>query len=202
MSNNFQQLLIATGNKGKLAEFQRLLVDVDIEVVGLDRFPEIVEVDESGDTFAENARLKATGYAVQTGMVALADDSGLEVHSLECRPGVHSARYLGDVSFEYRMQSIVNELSASDLDRSARFVCSIAVAHPDGIIVEQVEGLCNGTITDIARGTNGFGYDPIFVPNGYEYTFGELSDEIKNEISHRSAALRKIIPKIRGFTAY
>lgn len=201
MSKRFQHLLIATGNRGKLAEFRRLIAVDKIEVVGLDEF-NVQEVEETGATFAENARLKAAGYAMQTGLVALADDSGLEVNELDGRPGVHSARYLGDVSFETRMESILHELAEKDADRSARFVCSIALATPAGDIFEQVEGVCEGKIAFAASGTNGFGYDPIFVPNGYELTFGELSNEIKNEISHRSAALSKIIPKIRGFRGF
>ncbi|HMT09514.1 MAG TPA: RdgB/HAM1 family non-canonical purine NTP pyrophosphatase [Pyrinomonadaceae bacterium] len=202
MSKHFQQLLIATGNAGKLAEFRRMLDGDNINIIGLDEFPDIVDVEETGATFAENAVLKAIGYAQQTGIAALADDSGLEVHSIGGRPGVHSARYLGDVSFEDRMESILIELAADGLDRSARFVSSIAIALPDGNIIEQVDGVCSGKIAAAQRGTNGFGYDPIFVPDGHELTFGELSDEIKDEISHRSDALRKIIPKIRGFTAY
>lgn len=201
MSERFQHLLIATGNKGKLAEFRRSIAFDEIEIVGLDEF-HVEEVEETGATFAENARLKAAGYAMQTGLVALADDSGLEVNALGGMPGVHSARYLGDVSFETRMDSILQELAVNNADRSARFVCSIAVATPTGNIIEQVEGICEGKIAPAAKGKNGFGYDPIFVPDGHKLTFGELSDEIKIEISHRSAALSKIIPKIRGFKAF
>jgi XTP/dITP diphosphohydrolase len=201
MSSLRKQLLVATGNAGKLSEYRRLLADSNIEVIGLHEFENIAEVEESGASFDENARLKAIGYARQTAKYALADDSGLEVAALDGRPGVHSARYLGEVTFEYRMDNIISELSSNNLARDARFVCSIAIADPDGNICEQVEGICAGEISKSRRGSNGFGYDPIFIPNGSDQTFGELCDDIKNEISHRSIALNKIIPKIRGILA-
>ena len=201
MSSLRKQLLIATGNAGKLSEYRRLLADSSIEVIGLHEFENIAEVEESGASFDENARLKAIGYARQTGKFALADDSGLEVASLDGRPGAHSARYLGEVTFEYRMDNIISELSSNNLARDARFVCSIAIADHDGNICEQVEGICIGEISKARRGSNGFGYDPIFIPNGCDQTFGELCDDVKNEISHRSIALNKIIPKIRGILA-
>ncbi len=199
MSQDVKQLLVATGNAGKLAEFRQLLSVDKIDIVGLDSFANIIEVEENGATFAENSRLKAIGYAGQTGMTALADDSGLEIDALDGRPGVHSARYLGDVTFDFRMENILMELAANGVERNARFVCCISIADPSGKIVAQEEGICEGVIAYKPRGNNGFGYDPIFIPNGFENTFGELNDAIKNENSHRSVAISKIIPKIRGF---
>lgn len=199
MSRQVKQLLVATGNAGKLAEFRNLLGGDGFEIVGLDSFANITEVEENGTTFAENSRLKAISYASQTGMIAIADDSGLEIEALGGRPGVHSARYLGDVTFDLRMESILSDLAAKGVERNARFVCCISIADPSGKIVAQEDGICEGVIAYEKRGNNGFGYDPIFIPNGFENTFGELNDAIKNKISHRSVAISKIIPKIRGF---
>ncbi len=199
MSQDVKQLLVATGNAGKLAEFRQLLSGDRIEIVGLEAFADTVEVEETGTTFAENSLLKAVGYAKQTGMIAIADDSGLEIDALDGRPGVHSARYLGDVTFGFRMENILLELDANGIERNARFVCCISIADPSGNIVAQEDGICEGVISYEPRGNNGFGYDPIFIPNGFENTFGELNDAIKNKISHRSVAISKIIPKIRGF---
>ena len=162
----------------------------------------MIEVDEVGTTFDENAILKAVGYAKQSGLLTLADDSGLEVDVLGGRPGVLSARYGGDISFAQRMELLLDELGESADHRYARFVCSIALATPDGTVVARESGFCNGKIAFRPKGNNGFGYDPIFIPDGYETTFGELDDVIKASFSHRTAAFRKIIPKLRGFIAH
>lgn len=201
MSQNYPQLLIATGNKGKLVEFRAVFGVEHIDLVSLSDIENVSEVDETGQTFDENARLKAVGYAKQSGKLTLADDSGLEIAALDGRPGVLSARYGGEISFAERMAIILSELGETNTDRSARFVCSIALSSPDGTIVAQDKGVCEGRIALRPHGTNGFGYDPIFIPNGFELTFGELNDNIKLSISHRTAAFNKIIPKIRGFLA-
>jgi XTP/dITP diphosphohydrolase len=185
------ELLVATRNKGKLAELQSLLASLPLRLRSLAEFPEIPDVVETGKTFVENAALKAQSYAVQTNLWALADDSGLEVDALEGAPGVYSARYGGEgLTDAERVERLLDALSLSgNADRRARFVCVIAVADPRGEVVNLSTGRCEGAIAHAPRGTNGFGYDPVFVPEGYEQTFGELPSEIKETISHRARAL-------------
>lgn len=197
------RLLIATKNPGKVEELSTLLSDAAVDVMALTDFPDIREVEETGRTFTENAQLKAAGYAAQTGLTALADDSGLEVLALGGRPGVLSARYGPEGSgFDEKMRQILHELAkAGGEDRRARFVCSMSIADARGEILATADGLCNGRIADAPRGTGGFGYDPIFIPDGFDRTFGELSSEIKQEISHRALAFREIIPFLRLFLA-
>ena len=202
MSQLLPKLLIATGNPGKLKEFREMFSAKSISLVSLDDVGNFVEVEETGNTFAENARLKASGYAKQSGLFTLADDSGLEIDFLDGRPGVVSARYAGEVSFARRMEILLGELGDLTSERTARFACSIALASSAGTILAQESGTCEGTIAFQPRGKNGFGYDPIFIPDGYDLTFGELDDQIKIKLSHRSDAFCKIIPKIRGFIVY
>lgn len=196
-----QKLLIATNNKGKVVELRDLLAELDVEVLGLAEFADVVEVAETGLTFAENAALKASGYARQTGNIALADDSGLVVDALDGRPGVLSARYGGDeMPFSGKMSLLLDEISSAEgTDRTARFVCSIAIADSDGSILFSAEGKCEGRIADSPRGSGGFGYDPLFIPDGFDHTFGELELAIKQSISHRSKAFQQIIPFLRDF---
>ncbi len=203
MTNKRNKLLIATHNEGKLLELTEMLNGLPIEIVSLKDFPNVVEVAESGSTFGENARLKAAGYALQAGMAAIADDSGLEIAALGGRPGVFSARYGGsETGFDEKMALILDELAAADdRSRQARFVCSIAIADPGGVILHQSEGICVGAIAFEPRGIEGFGYDPLFVPNGYKRSFAELPAAVKREISHRSRAFRLIIPFLRDFMA-
>lgn len=187
------ELLIATRNAGKILELQSLLTSLpQLRLRSLAEFPEIPDVDETGATFVENATLKARGYARQTHLWSLADDSGLEVDALGGAPGVYSARYAGeDASDADRIERLLDALSQSgDANRRARFVCVIAISDPQGEIANLSTGICEGTIAHAPRGTNGFGYDPVFVPIGYEQTFGELSIEIKEKISHRARALK------------
>ena len=195
------KLLLATKNKGKIAELRSLLAELPYEIEGLDSFDDSFEIDETGSTFAENARLKAIGYARHFGMYAIADDSGLEVAVLDGRPGVHSARYGGESSnYMEKINMLLDEIEAADRsDRSARFVSHIAFASSEGRILFEAEGICNGTIAYEPKGTNGFGYDPIFVPHGYQNSFGELSDEVKQNISHRARATAKIMRYLRDF---
>jgi XTP/dITP diphosphohydrolase len=196
-------LLIATRNQGKLAEFKGLLSGIALEFVSSDDRPDTTDVAETGRTFSENARLKASGYALQTGLYSLADDSGLEVEALGGRPGVLSARYGGEgTSFSEKITMLLGELEKTDdAARRARFVCSLAIADPAGEIIFTADGICSGKIAFAPRGTGGFGYDPIFVPDGYDETFGDLSSAVKQEISHRARAFRQIIPFLRGFIA-
>lgn len=200
MLNSSSRLVLATSNRGKLVELRRMLETVPVIILGLDDFGLIAEVAETGATFTENAVLKAMGYAQQIGLPTLADDSGLEVEALEGRPGVHSARYGGDKSFAEKMDLVLDELAiAGGTNRRARFVSSIAIADASGKILRTVEDECTGIIAEQPRGNGGFGYDPIFIPDGFSLTFGELSDSIKGQISHRARAFSKIMPYLRDF---
>ena len=186
------ELLIATSNAGKIREFQSLLAALPLRLRSLSEFPAAAEIDETGASFAENATLKAKAHAEQTKLWTLADDSGLEVEALGGAPGVLSARYAGkDASDAERVARLLSELSrAGDRRRTARFVCAIAVADAKGSLVNVSLGVCEGRIADAPRGTNGFGYDPVFIPDGYTQTFGELPPEIKQDISHRARAVK------------
>jgi XTP/dITP diphosphohydrolase len=187
------ELLVATNNAGKVRELARLLADLPLRLRLLSELGDIPEAVETGETFAENAMLKATHYSSLSGLVALSDDSGLAVDALGGRPGVYSARYAGPhATYDERMHRLLEELAAAgDAERRARFVCVIAVADPSTGEVRTFEGVCEGRIARAPRGTNGFGYDPLFVPEGHAQTFGELPDEIKRDISHRARALAK-----------
>ena len=197
-----KQLIVATHNLGKLAELRSLLAELPLDLVGLSNFENVTEVEETGSTFIDNARLKAVGYARQTGSFALADDSGLEIDALGGRPGVLSARYGGDVGFDKKMQMLLNEMADSiNSFRGAHYVCAIAIAAPDGRILHTTEGICPGIIAAEPRGNGGFGYDPIFIPAGFEETFGELSGSVKQKISHRARAFEQIMPFLRDFIA-
>jgi XTP/dITP diphosphohydrolase len=198
-----RKLLVATTNPGKLVEINGLLSDLPIELISLNALGDADDIAETGSTFAENAALKASGYAGRYGLLTLADDSGLEVEELGGRPGVLTARYGGAATgFAEKMGLLLAELQETGTDnRAARFVCNAAVAGPDGQILFSAEGICTGQIAAEARGTLGFGFDPIFVPEGYDQTFGELSVDIKQKISHRSRAFAQIIPFLRDFIA-
>jgi XTP/dITP diphosphohydrolase len=195
------KLLVGTNNAGKVREFADLLSGLPVRLLGLSDAGVLAEVEETGATFEENAILKARGYAMQSGMWALADDSGLEIEALGNRPGVLSARYGGEgAGFDKKMEMLLAELAAvGDTDRRARFVSAIAVADDAGEIKHVATGTVEGYIARFPRGSNGFGYDPIFVPEGFDQTFGELSGDIKRKISHRSRASAKIIRFLSGF---
>ncbi|HTK36958.1 MAG TPA: RdgB/HAM1 family non-canonical purine NTP pyrophosphatase [Pyrinomonadaceae bacterium] len=194
-------LLIATYNQGKLRELASLLSNIPITLKNLGDLTAVTEIEETGATFHENAELKASGYAVQSGFWSLADDSGLEVKALSGAPGVYSNRFAGEgASDAARMEKVLNELkSTRDASRDARFVCVMSIADSTGKIVFTAEGICNGTIARAPRGDNGFGYDPIFIPNGFDRTFGELPGRIKQQISHRARAVAEIIRYLQGF---
>lgn len=189
--NDLQPLLLATRNLGKLEELRQLLRDLPFDLYGLERFPGVEGVPETGESFIENASLKAVGYATQTRLLTLADDSGLEVDALGGSPGVFSARYAGEQASDIeRTTKLLAELSRMDsLKRTARFLSAAAIASSEGEILNVSVGTCDGHIGFTPRGYLGFGYDPIFIPIGYEQTFAELKPEIKNQISHRARAL-------------
>lgn len=183
-------LLIATGNAGKATEIRTMLGNLPVNFYTLTEFPDVQSVEESGSTYEENAVLKARGYARQTGLWALADDSGLEVEALDGAPGVFSARYAGEAASDSdRIVFLLQQLErARTNNRSARFVCVAALADPTSTLANVEYGVCEGRIIDAPRGEHGFGYDPIFVPKGFDKTFAELPTDLKDAISHRRAA--------------
>ena len=187
-------LLLGTRNPGKIYEIKLILGDLPLEFSSLNDFPDVAVAVEDADTYAGNAIKKARFYARETGVPTLADDSGLEVEALGGAPGVISARYAGEHANDSdRRKLLLAELAKTGSDnRRARFVCAVAIATVAGEVLNLSEGICEGTITFEPRGESGFGYDPLFVPDGYDQTFGELSDEIKNRISHRARALLKV----------
>jgi XTP/dITP diphosphohydrolase len=198
------ELVVATYNQGKVREIQKALESVPVKVRCLDEFAGVSLVPELGQTYQANAVLKAIGYAKQTRQFALADDSGLEVDALGGRPGVFSARFGGEnASDADRIKILLSQLhDQSTSARSARFVCCMAFAGwPSAHVSNQteeprvltiVEASCEGTIALAPRGVNGFGFDPVFVPSGYEQTFAQLPEETKALISHRAKALAGI----------
>ncbi len=185
------RLLIGTGNPGKLIEIESILGELPFEFHSLNEFRDVPTASESGKSYVENAIAKARYYANTTGFCTLADDSGLEVEALGAAPGVFSARYAGEGASDHdRRELLLAELFQTDDDeRAARFVCVVAIAGPNGELMKTSEGICRGTISRIAKGYGGFGYDPLFVPNGYAQTFAELPESVKNRISHRARAL-------------
>lgn len=186
----FTEILIATGNAGKLREILSFLRELPIEPLSLEDIPSLVPADETGKTFSENAIIKANHFASLTHKLTLAEDSGLEVEAMHGAPGVLSARYAGpEASDEARNTGIVTRLkTASDIERRAQFTCVLALAEPTCGHVLTFTGICRGSISYEPRGSNGFGYDAIFIPEGYQNTFGELSAAVKAEVSHRARA--------------
>lgn len=194
------KLVLATRNLGKVQELSELLSDQStIEVLSIKDFPKAPEVLEDGETYQDNAKKKAVHIAKYSGIRALADDSGLEVDALGGAPGVHSARYAGaDASDAERIAKLLAATrDVPDEERTARFKCAVAVAEPNGR-ADVVMGVCDGKIIREPRGTQGFGYDPVFVPHGYDQTFAELGEKVKNHISHRAKALRLALKLIKN----
>jgi XTP/dITP diphosphohydrolase len=182
-------ILFGTSNPHKLAELRAILGDLPFTLRGLDDVAGAPEVEETGATFAENAILKATAYARASGLLTLADDSGLEIDALGGEPGVHSARWAGiDTPYGERFRIILERLSQTPPERrTARFRCVIAIARPEGLLT-TAEGVLEGIIATEARGAGGFGYDPIVYLPAYGKTVAELPAEVKNQISHRARA--------------
>jgi XTP/dITP diphosphohydrolase len=186
-----RRLLIATTNRGKLREITGILAGVPVELVTIEAFPGIAEPEETGATFAENARLKALYYAKETGLPTVADDSGLEIDALDKAPGVHSARWQG-TDYAVKFRRIHELLRERGLATSpARFVCTLALAH-DGEVIFESAATVEGAIAPEPRGTNGFGYDPLFFypPDGC--TLAELDTSRKSQVSHRGKAFRQL----------
>jgi len=192
------QVLLATRNVKKLAELRRILDELlDVEVVGLDDVPHFDELPETGATFAENALLKAREGAARTGLLTVADDSGLAVDALNGMPGVLSARWAGKSKDDNaNLQLVLEQLADTPDERlGATFVCAAALVTPAGA-ENVVEGRMPGRLVREPKGTNGFGYDPIFVADGFDVTNAELPPEEKDAISHRGRALRALLPYI------
>ncbi len=191
------KIVLATKNRGKIEEIRSILKDSDIkgdiEISSLLDYPGIPEIGEDGATFSENARKKALTVAAYTGLTACADDSGLVVDALDGAPGIYSARFAGErASDSENIKKLLRLLRSIPYEkRTARFICVIALATPDGH-VNLVDGECPGMIATEERGASGFGYDPVFIVSAYGKTFAELGREVKNKISHRAIALGKL----------
>lgn len=185
------RLVIASHNAGKVREIGELLAPSGVEVVSAGALG-LPEPEETGETFIENAVLKAEAAARAAKLPALADDSGLAVHALGGRPGIHSARWAGPERDFKAAMARLEEALAGEADRTAHFACALALAWPDGH-VETVEGTVHGRLVWPPRGGNGFGYDPMFVADGRDQTFGEMEPAAKHAISHRADAFRKLV---------
>ena len=193
------ELLVATCNRHKTREIQHIL-GPEFKVRDLGVHPDVSEIRESGTSFEENATLKALAASRHLPALVIADDSGLQVDALGGAPGIYSARYAGaNATSRDKIDKLLRELArvrSTDNGRRARFRCVVALAR-NGDLLGMFEGTVQGRITDTARGDSGFGYDPIFVPDGFEQTFGELSEEVKNTISHRAKAIRSLADRLQ-----
>jgi len=194
------RVVLATRNAHKLIEMRRILDEagLEIDLVGTDEFPDLAEVAETGSTFAANALLKARSVCAETGLAAIADDSGLGVDALNGMPGIFSARWSGAHGDDMaNLGLLLGQISdVPDSRRGAAFHCAAAVVLPDGT-ERVVEGTIDGTLIREPRGANGFGYDPIFIPVGETRTTAEMSAEEKDAISHRGRAMRALVPVLR-----
>ncbi|NTU77535.1 MAG: XTP/dITP diphosphatase [Alphaproteobacteria bacterium] len=184
------KLVVATRNKHKMEEIRAIFIQPDIELVCALDYPNVPDLVEDGDTFEANAIKKAATLAKATGLWSLADDSGLEVDALNGAPGIYSARYAGEpISYPSNNRKLLDELEKTS-NRRARFRCVIALSSPSGR-AKTLDGCCEGIIACEESGRWGFGYDPLFIPDGFSQTFAELDPETKNAISHRGRALKK-----------
>ena len=191
-----ERIVLATGNKGKIREFERAFSHMNITCVPVKELTQVEEPEETGTTFMENALLKARYYCEATGLPCLADDSGLTVDALNGAPGVYSARYAGDHGDdEANNQKLISELQGKK-DRTAHYVCALALVYPNGREL-MAEGACDGLIHDEPKGTNGFGYDPYFYVPQFEQTMAELDIDTKETISHRGLALRQLVKQVK-----
>ncbi|MBR2274218.1 MAG: XTP/dITP diphosphatase [Alphaproteobacteria bacterium] len=188
----FNQLIFASHNKGKISEIRDILAPLGIKVLSADDV-DLPDVDETGQTFEENAYLKAFAAAKQQNIACIADDSGLCVDAMGGKPGIYSARYAPNRDFNLGIEKLLKELAdTKSNNRAAHFSCVIVLAHPDGSY-KTFEGRVDGKIAAQKSGNSGFGYDPIFIPTGYTKSFAELMPEEKNKISHRGRALQKFV---------
>ena len=194
------EMILGTRNHGKIAEFRSLFKGMQIKLLSFYDFPDVPPVVEDGKTFEENAAKKAKTIAKATGRIAVSDDSGLEVDFLNAVPGVYSARFAGERATDRENARKVLKMldGVAWEERSARFVCVICAATPKGKTI-SAEGTCAGTISFEMRGSHGFGYDPILVPDGYQMTMAEMEPELKNSISHRADAMNKFRKVLKGF---
>lgn len=192
------RIIFATGNEGKMREIRMILSDLGLEILSMKEAGVFAEVEENGETFEENAVIKAKAIASLCDDIVLADDSGLEIDALNKEPGVYSARYMGeDTSYHIKNANLIERLTGvPEEERSARFVCAIAAVLPDGRTFTTY-GTIEGRIGHEERGENGFGYDPIFMLPEYGKSTAELSPELKNELSHRGKALRLMKEKLK-----
>lgn len=186
------KIVFATGNPHKLQELKAIAGDCGIDFI---LPPDGFDPVENGKTFEENSLIKAREAAKLSSEISLADDSGLCVDALNGAPGIYSARY--DETPQKRIDKLLKNIKDKS-DRKAKFVCSMSLVKPNGDIIFQTVGECHGNIAEKQAGTNGFGYDPIFIPDGYNVTMAELSEDEKNKISHRGNALRKVLEHIRN----
>lgn len=192
-----KELIFASHNKGKIKEIKELLAPLNIAVKTSDDI-EIPDVEETGTTFAENSLLKSSAIAKITGIACIADDSGLCVDALNGAPGVYSARYAPNRDFDKGMEKLLTEMKEStNKSRSAHFSCVISLAYPDGKY-EIFEGRVDGHIAEKKQENGGFGYDPLFIPNGFDKSFAELGSEVKNSISHRARAMQKLLAYLKS----
>lgn len=191
MNETRSRLVVATRNAHKTEEIRQMIGD-DFEISDATDFPELPEVEETGETFLENATLKAVAVGRRIGGLVLSDDSGLEVDALDGRPGVYSSRFGGEEgNHEMNNARLLREMAGRG-GRAARFRCVMVLAR-DGEVLESFEGEVEGRITEVPRGDGGFGYDPLFVPAGFDHTFSELGPAVKNQLSHRGRALAKVV---------
>lgn len=194
-----RKILVATHNKGKVAEYADMLTNLAVEWLTLDDVGVVEDVAETGDTFRTNAALKAKAYAAKTGLLTLADDSGLVVDALDGAPGVKTARYGGaglSHAQRYRLL-LINMRDVPWEQRTARFCCVIVLAAPDGTILDEADGTCEGMIAFAPAGNGGFGYDPVFYVPEREKTMAQLPVAEKHQISHRGQALAQLAPRLR-----
>ena len=192
MTQDRTKIILATHNEHKFTEIKAILQELPIELVSLNEYPQIPVIEETGNTFVENAVLKAKTVFEYTQQWSIADDSGLEVFALNGSPGIYSARFAGDHhDYHENNEKLLNALrNVTPQKRKAQFRCVAAIIGPG--FKEIMEGIVQGRIITELRGNNGFGYDPLFIPEGYDKTFAELSEETKNQISHRALAFEKV----------
>ena len=195
-------IVLATRNEGKVKEFLNLLTGLDLNILSMNNFPDIGDIEESGTTFEANALLKARAVSSKTGLIAIADDSGLEVDALDGRPGIYSARYAGEKASdrENYLKLLYEMKDVPEADRGAAFVCTIAVSTPNGESITAV-GRCKGVIAFEPEGEGGFGYDPVFYRPDSGCSMASISKEAKNNISHRGKAVKALTKILPSFLA-
>lgn len=190
------KLIIASNNEGKIKEYKEILELFGYDVISQKEAGIDIEIPETGTSYRENALLKAEGIYKLTKTAVLSDDSGLSIDFLNGGPGLYSARFKSNLSQKEKNQYIIDEMKDTD-NRKAKFVCSICFIFENGEKIE-VQGICNGKISRKIEGERGFGYDPIFIPDGYDKTFSDIGQEEKNKISHRAIAIKELIEKLKS----